>query len=63
VVSHEHRLVKLAQKLPWEELLALVLPDLQCTEKKRWWVGRPLRVRIHLGVYIPNQLEGTGFIV
>ena len=41
VVSHERRLVKLAQKPPREELLELVLPDLQCTEEKRWWVGRP----------------------
>jgi IS5 family transposase len=39
VVSHEHRLVKLSQKLPWEELLALVLPDLQRTEKKRRLYG------------------------
>ncbi len=56
VVSHEHRLVKPSQKLPWEALLALVLPDLQCTEKKRWWMGRPLLVRIHLGAYILQQM-------
>jgi len=32
------------------------LPDLQRTEKLRWWVGRPLRVRIHLGIYLLQQL-------
>ena len=41
MVPYERRLVKLAQKPPREELLELVLPDLQCTEEKRWWVGRP----------------------
>ena len=55
-VSNDHRLVKLAQKLPWDEMLHLVLPDLQRTEKKRWWMGRPLRVRIHLGVYVLQQM-------
>jgi hypothetical protein len=31
-VGNDHRLVKLAQKLPWDEMLQLVLPDLQRTE-------------------------------
>lgn len=56
VVEPGHRLIKLAQNLPWEELLELVLPDLQCTDKKHWWMGRPLRVRIHLGIYILQQM-------
>jgi IS5 family transposase len=55
-ISNDHRLVKLAQKLPWDEMLHLVLPDLQRTEKKRWWMGRPLRIRIHLGVYVLQQM-------
>jgi IS5 family transposase len=56
VVEPDHRLIKLAQNLPWEEMLELVLPDLQCTDKKHWWMGRPLRVRIHLGLYILQQM-------
>ncbi|BCA93679.1 IS5 family transposase [Legionella antarctica] len=55
-VGNDHRLVKLAQKLPWDEMLQLVLPDLQRTEKKHWWMGRPLRIRIHLGVYVLQQM-------
>jgi IS5 family transposase len=40
VVAPGHRLIKLAQSLPWEEMLVLVLPDLQCTDKNTGgWVG------------------------
>ncbi|MFT4059502.1 MAG: transposase [Legionella sp.] len=56
VVDHNHCLIKLAQKLPWDEMLELVLPDLQRTDKKHWWMGRPLRVRVHLGVYVVQQM-------
>ncbi|STO91754.1 transposase [Fluoribacter dumoffii] len=55
-ISNEHRLIKLAQKIPWDEMLKLVLPDLKRTDKKRWWMGRPLRIRIHLGAYILQQM-------
>lgn len=55
-VSQEHRLLKLGRHLAWEKMLELILPDLQRTEKKHWWMGRPLRVRIHLGVYILQQM-------
>ncbi len=55
-ISNDHCLIKLSQKLPWDEMLQLVLPDLQRTDKKHWWVGRPLRVRIHLGAYILQQM-------
>lgn len=56
VIDDSHPLVKLANKLPWEDILAVVTPDLQQTEKLKWWVGRPLRVRIHLGVYLLQQM-------
>ena len=56
-ISNDHRLLKLAQKLPWEEMLQCVLPDLQRTKKRRWWMGRPLRIRIHLGAYILQQMS------
>lgn len=55
-ITEQHPLVKLANTLPWEDGLAVILPDLQRTEKLWWWVGRPLRVRIHLGIYLLQQL-------
>lgn len=56
-VSTSHPLVRLANALPWEELGALVIADLKSTTaKQQWWRGRPLRLRIHLGVYLLQQL-------
>ncbi|AMV13941.1 transposase [Legionella pneumophila serogroup 1] len=55
-IHHDHRLLKLARNIPWDEMLSLVLTDLQRTEKHHWWMGRPLRVRIHLGVYVLQQM-------
>ena len=50
-VKQNHRLLKLARHLPWEAMLEMVLADLQRTQRNCWWMGWPLRVRIHLGVY------------
>jgi hypothetical protein len=47
--------MKLANKLPWAELLQIIFSDLKQTEKKQWWVGRPLNVRVHLGAYLLQQ--------
>ncbi len=55
-VTTQHPLIRLAKALPWEDLLVTVLPDLQRTEKLIWCGGRPLRVRIHLGAYLLQQL-------
>lgn len=56
-VSVNHPLIKFANALSWDELANIVLCDLQSTTKnKKWWVGRPLKLRIHLGVYILQQL-------
>ena len=55
-ISSDHRLLKLARNLPWDGMLEVILPDLKRTEKKCWWLGRPIRVRIHLGVYILQQM-------
>lgn len=55
-ITEQHLLIKLAKSLPWDNLLIIILPDLQRTEKLHWWVGRPLRVRIHLGIYLLQQL-------
>ena len=56
-VSEIHPLVRFANALPWEELSELVMADLRSsTAKKKWWTGRPLRLRIHLGAYLLQQL-------
>ena len=56
-VNNNHPLIYLSNALPWKELAKLVLPDLKTTTKKRlWWLGRPLRLRVHLGTYILQHL-------
>lgn len=56
-VDANHPLIKLASILPWDELFEIILPDLQkSTMKGKWWCGRALRVRTHLGVYVLQQL-------
>jgi IS5 family transposase len=55
-ISSDHRLLKLARNLPWDDMLEVILPDLKRTERKCWWMGRPIRVRIHLGVYVLQQM-------
>lgn len=55
-ISDNHPLIRLANKLPWEDILAIILPDLQNTQKEQYWRGRPLKIRIHLGVYLLQQM-------
>lgn len=55
-IQEQHPLIKLANALPWPTLLDFILSDLKRTEKQCWWRGRPLRVRIHLGIYLLQQL-------
>ncbi len=55
-ITQAHPLIRLANALPWEELAEWVMPDLMMTAKKKWWVGRPLSLRIHLGAYLLQQL-------
>jgi IS5 family transposase len=56
-ISENHPLIRLANLIPWEELLELVLPDLKATTVLgKWWLGRKLKVRVHLGVYLLQQL-------
>jgi hypothetical protein len=57
MISGKHPLVRLANALAWDELAQIVLPDLQkSTQHKKWWVGRPLQLRSHLGAYVLQQL-------
>ena len=55
-VTNKHPLVQLAQVLRWQELVNLVQADLQKTATGKWWLGRKLKLRIHLGVYLLQQL-------
>ncbi len=36
-------------------MLAIILPDLQNTQKEQYWRGRP-KIRTHLGVYLLQQM-------
>jgi transposase, IS5 family len=56
-VKEDHPLVKLANTINWERLTELILPDLKnSTVKLKWWFGRKLCLRSHLGVYLLQQL-------
>ena len=56
-VSPTHPLIQLAQVIPWAALVELVLPDLkQSTAKGKWWLGRKLKLRIHLGAFLLQWL-------
>lgn len=55
-VSEQHPLIRLGQSLPWRELFELVLEDLKKTHKNAWWLGRKLKIRMHLGVYFLQQI-------
>jgi IS5 family transposase len=55
-VTEKHPLIRLSQSLPWQTLVDTILPDLKKTKKGCWWLGRKLKVRVHLGVYLLQQL-------
>ena len=55
-ITKIHPLIQLASGLPWQQLVELVMPDLQKTSAGKWWMGRKLKLRMHLGVYLLQQL-------
>jgi transposase, IS5 family len=56
-VSSAHPLIQLAQVIPWQALANMVLPDLKrTTAKGKWWLGRKLKRRIHLGAFLLQWL-------
>jgi len=56
-IAQDHPLVQLSNVLPWNEMAELTLPELQATTTKgKWQLGRALMLRIHLGVYLLQQL-------
>jgi IS5 family transposase len=57
-VSPTHPLIQLAQVIPWQALADMVLPDLKrTTPKGKWWLGRKLTLRIHLGAFLLQWLS------
>ena len=56
-VSPTHPLLQLARVVPWQALTDMVLPDLQrTTAQGKWWLGRRLMLRIHLGAFLLQWL-------
>jgi IS5 family transposase len=56
-VSPEHPLIQLMNTLDWQALSKLVINDLKkTTSKLKWWLGRKLKVRVHLGIYLLQHL-------
>ena len=50
-------LIKLMNTVDWELLSKLIIPDLKkSTRKLKWWLGRKLKLRTHLGIYLLQQL-------
>ncbi len=57
-IAGKNPLIQLANSLLWNKLAEMILPDLKMTTKNKWWMGRPLCLRIHLGAYLLQQLYG-----
>jgi len=56
-IEETHPLLRLANLIPWEKLVDLVLPDLKATTAKaKWWLGRKLKLRTHLAIFILQQM-------
>ena len=56
-VAPTQPLIQLAQVIPWHALADMVLPDLKrTTATGKWWRGRKLKLRIHLGAFLLQWL-------
>lgn len=56
-IKNSHPLIQLARALPWPTLIDLVVKDLKNTTAKGcWWMGRKIKVRMHLGAYLLQRL-------
>jgi len=56
-IPENHPLVLLAAILPWALLMDLVVQDLKKTTAKGcWWLGRKIKVRVHLGAFLLSKL-------
>jgi transposase, IS5 family len=56
-VAPTHPLIQLAHVIPWQSLADMVLADLKrTTAQGKWWLGRKLTLRIHLGAFLLQWL-------
>jgi len=56
-IDNNHPLLQLSNIIDWEKLAEIVLPDLKATTANgKWWLGRKLKLRIHLGAYLIQHL-------
>ena len=55
-VEDSDPLIQLANLIDWNFLAELAQPDLKRTKKRLWWLGRKLKLRIHLAVMILQML-------
>ena len=56
MVEDTHPLIQLANLIDWGHLAELAQSDLEKTTKRFWWLGRKLKLRIHLAVMILQML-------
>lgn len=54
-IQSTHPLIILVNMLSWQQLVEIALPDLKRTGGK-WWLGRKLKLRVHLAVFLLQQL-------
>ena len=55
-VKDTEPLIKLSNMIDWGHLGDLAQPDLEKTKKRFWWLGRKLKLRVHLAVMILQML-------
>lgn len=56
-ILEDHPLIKLANLLPWAELIDSIVPDIKkSTVKGFWWSGRKICLRLHLAVFFLQKI-------
>lgn len=55
-VNEAHPLVRLAQVIPWRLLFLLAFSDLKKTAKGMFWLGRKLKVRTHIAIFLLQKM-------
>jgi len=56
-ISKNHPLIRLARTLPWQMLMELAVKDLKVTTNKGfWWMGRKIKVRMHLAAFLLQRI-------
>ena len=60
MVEDTHPLIQLGNLIDWAHLAKLARADLEKTKKGFWWLGRKLKLRIHLAYMILHTLLARG---